>query len=235
MLKLGKIKLKGSPKIAATVGDIHTKIIKRAKESGAQILELRLDEFRKIDIRSVQHTIKFAKMTGLPVIATIRSKKEGGKNFIPSEKRLQLFKAIIPEVDGVDIELSSISILKSVIKFAHKFHKLVIVSFHNFTQTPPVWKLEKIIKMAKNREADIIKISTFAKTPEDILTLGYITFKNREKNIITLAMGRIGGISRILFPMLGSLITYGFIDKPHAPAQLPVKILKRDLKTYQIQ
>lgn len=232
MLKLGKIKLGVSPKIAVTIGDIHTKIIKRAKKDGAQILELRLDEFRKTDARSVQRILKFTKSAGLPVIATIRSKKEGGKKFISSQKRLQLFKTIIPEVDAIDVELSSSSILDSAVSFAHKFHKLVVLSYHNFNLTPTKHKLEKIIKEAKKRRADIVKISTLAKTPADILTIGSVTFKNRNKNIIALAMGRIGVISRIFLPVLGSLITYGFIDKPHAPGQLPVKTLKQDLKTY---
>ena len=234
MLKLGKIKLGDCPKIAATIGgEVRLETIKRAKEDGAQILELRLDEFGKMDAHSVQHILKVAKTAGLPVIVTIRSKEEGGKKFISPKKRLQLFRMLIHEVDSVDIELSSKTILDSVIEIAHKFHKLVIVSYHNFVQTPSKEKLEMVIKEAKNRRADIIKISTLVKTPDDILTLGQVTFKNRTKNIITLAMGKIGTISRILFPILGSLITYGFIDKPHAPGQLPVKILKRDLATYQ--
>jgi len=232
MLKLGKLELGDSAKIAATISDVRPETIKRVKRDGAQIVELRLDEFRKIDARSVRRILKFAKTAGLPIIATIRSKKEGGRKFISHQKRLQLFRMIILEVDSIDIELSSRIILDSVIELAHKSHKLVIVSYHNFVQTPSGEKLEKIIKEAKSRRADIVKISTLAKTPDDILTLGRITFKNKTKNIITLAMGKIGAVSRIFLPAMGSLVTYGFVDKPHAPGQLSVKVLKRDLKAY---
>jgi len=233
MLKLGKIKLGDFPKIAATISNLRLAFIKKAKEDGAQILELRLDELKKIDVSSIFSAVRIAKEQGMPVIATIRSKEEGGKKFISPQKRLQLFKMIIPEVDGIDVELSSNSILDSVVKFAHKFNKLAIVSYHNFAKTPSKEKLERIINESRKRKADIVKISTLVRTPIDILTLSFVTLKNKEKNIITLAMGRIGAISRIFFPVLGSLITYGFIDKPHAPGQLPVKILKRDLETYQ--
>jgi 3-dehydroquinate dehydratase I len=234
MLKLGKIEFGDVPRIIVTAGDINAQIIKKAKKDGAEILELRLDEFRKTDTRSVQHILKSAKTAGLPIIATIRSKKEGGKKFISPQGRLRLFEMIIPDVEGVDIELSSKNILGPVIESARRFHKLVIISYHNFIQTPPEDKIEKIIREAAGREADIIKISTMAKTPGDILTLGYVTFRNKSRNIITLAMGRLGAVSRTFFPMLGSLATYGFSDKSHAPGQLSIKILKRDLETYFI-
>ena len=232
MLKLGKIRLGDSPKIAATVGDLSPKTVKKIKECRAHILELRLDEVRKIDAHSISRILKIVKSAKLPVICTIRSLKEGGKQFIPAEMRLQLFKMVIPEVDGVDVELGSTSILNSVIKFAHKFHKLVIVSYHNFNLTPTKNKLEGIIKEARRRKADIVKISTLARSVGDILTLGSVTHENRKRNIITLAMGKTGAISRVFLPLIGSLVTYGFVDRPHAPGQLSVKTLKQDFKKY---
>lgn len=221
-MNIGKVKLGSMPKIAAVIVDGEDKkAIDAAKRSGADLLELRIDCFKTQDIISIQDCVKYARLKKLPLIATIRSKAEGGGIYIRDIERFNLFRNIIPYVDAVDIELSSKDILKDVINEAHKLNKKVIVSYHNFNDTPELKKLETIIKNSKKAGGDIVKIATFAKDKKDIAMLACLTVSN--ENIIIIAMGKLGRVSRIFFPMLGSLITYCPVTTSSAPGQLPLK------------
>ena len=64
----------------------------------------------------------------------------------------------------------------------------------------------------------------------DILRLANLTLKH--KNIITISMGEMAKISRVLFPILGSLITYGETGTISAPGQLSLKVIKKELELY---
>ena len=221
-MKIGKLTLGNTPRIAAVIVDSEDKkAISVAKRGGADLLELRIDCFKKRDALYIQKTIKNIKAVNLPVIATIRSKVEGGKAAISDSARLGLFETIIPFVDAVDIELSSSKILKDIINQAHRFNKKVIVSYHNFKNTPEQKKLEAIIKNSKKAGSDIVKIATLARDKKDIIRLASLTVSH--ENIITIAMGRLGTLSRLLFPMLGSLLTYCSVTKASAPGQIPLK------------
>ena len=43
-------------------------------------------------------------------------------------------------------------------------------------------------------------------------------------------MGSFGAPSRVVFPVLGSLITYGSVNGKSAPGQMPVKAIKAQLR-----
>jgi len=228
-MKIGKLTLGNTPKIAAVIVDGEDKkAISAAKRDGADLLELRIDCFKKRDALYIQKIIKDIKAVNLPVIATIRSKVEGGKAAISDNARLGLFETIIPFVDAVDIELSSRQILKDIISQAHRFNKKVLVSYHNFKNTPEQKKLEAIIKNSKKAGSDIVKIATFARDKKDIIRLASLTVSH--ENIITIAMGRLGVVSRLLLPMLGSLVTYSSVTKSSAPGQMPLKTAAKLLK-----
>lgn len=228
-MNIGKLKVGNIPRIAAVIVDGEDrKAIAAAKRDGADLLELRIDCFKKQDVAVVQKIVKHIQVKKLPMLATIRSKAEGGKSGISEKERLRLFQAVIPFVDAVDIELSSKKILRDVIKEARRFKKKVIVSYHNFKDTPEQKKLEAIIKNGKKAGGDIVKIAAFAKNKKDIIQLASLTASHND--IITIAMGRLGIVSRLFFPMLGSLLTYCSVTKSSAPGQIPLKTTANLLK-----
>lgn len=230
-MKIGKLKLGDIPRIAAVILDGEDKkAIAAAKRDGADLLELRIDCFKRQDAAYIRKIIKDVKTAKLPVIATIRSKSEGGKTKISDKERLRIFENIIPFVDAVDIELNSGKILNNVIMNAHKFKKRVIVSYHNFKRMPERKKLEMIVKNCKRAGGDIVKIAAFAKDKNDIINMASLTAAHRD--IIIIAMGRPGAISRLLFPMLGSLLTYCSVTKSSAPGQMPLKTTAALLKEF---
>ena len=219
MNKLAKLIQNGSPLVAVGFKDgVSLKTLQKAKKDGLGVAELRVDLFSSYDRK---HVLKeAAKFKNFPIIATIRSRREGGKWNLSDAQRLELFQALIPKVDAVDIELSSSSLVRKVVKAAHRSGKLTIVSYHNFDRTPDLNSLNTIIKKAKKIGADIVKIAALARSPEDVQRLGLLTVQNKPKNMITIAMGKKGSVSRILFPALGSLITYSSLGETLAPGQL---------------
>lgn len=231
MVSIGNLRLGGIPRVAGVIVDGWNKaIVDRAVAEGADLLELRIDCFKSLKEERVLEAVTKIKKRGLPLIATIRKKEEGGKKSIDDKRRLQLFKKVIPLVDAVDIELGSSRILKDVIDLAHRMDKKVIVSYHNFKTTPGEKVLEGVVKRGKVVKGDIVKIATMARNRTDILRLLRITA--RYKNLITICVGRMGAISRVLFPLMGSLITYGSLGSATAPGQLSLVTIKEQLRLY---
>lgn len=228
-MKIGNVRLGGIPKIAAVIVDGEDmKAISAAKMGGADLLELRLDCFKNHEQAYINRIIKNIKKTKLPLIATIRSRKEGGKTAIGNIERLKLFESIIPLVAAVDIELSSKKILNDVVNKAHGLNKKTIISYHNFKNTPDQKKLNALVKNCRNAGGDIVKIATIAKNKKDVIRLAALM--TQYDNIIVIAMGMLGTATRILFPMLGSLITYCSVTQSSAPGQLSLKDTKMFLK-----
>ena len=222
MIKLGSAIIGNKPRIVVGFsGETPQYVIDEANKVGLDIAEMRIDQFPSYDIDYILNEI--SKFKGLPTIATIRSKHEGGNFNLSEEIRLSIFKKIIPYVSSVDIELSANTIIQNVISLCHESEKIVFVSYHNFNDTPSLEKLNSICDQAKSLGADIVKIATFAKEQEDIKTLAKFTIENAEKKLVTIAMGSEGVLSRVFFPALGSLLTYAYLGTPKAPGQLPFK------------
>ncbi|MCG2736282.1 MAG: type I 3-dehydroquinate dehydratase, partial [Candidatus Methanoperedenaceae archaeon] len=97
MVRIGNVTLNRS--IVAAIGEVNS--AKRAKELGADILELRID-LLEVDARQALQDIK---KTGLPVIITNRMKQEGGNWGGSEDDRIGTLNSLLPMADAVDIEL----------------------------------------------------------------------------------------------------------------------------------
>ena len=53
-----------------------------------------------------------------------------------------------------------------------------------------------------------------------------MTFISSKGAVCTIAMGDLGRHSRVIAPIYGSVMTYGYMDAPTAPGQLRVDELK---------
>jgi 3-dehydroquinate dehydratase-1 len=234
MMKFGKIKLGKAPRVAGViVNSINEGGLKRAVRTGADLLELRLDTLQKRNPASILDAVKaFRSDGGVPIILTIRSKIEGGRYAVKDSERLRLFTSLMPFVDGVDIELGSRKILNQVIRSARKYRKRVIVSYHNFKTTPRKDALNKTISRARRSGADMVKIAAQAKTRPELKRLASLLLEGND--LIVIAMGSYGTSTRVFFPILGSLITYGSVTGSAAPGQLPVRDIKRQLGVFGI-
>lgn len=215
--------MRPTPLIAVPLADkVSPSSIHRAKKLGMDIAELRIDLFSSY--KKDHLLIEIKKFKGIPVIATIRSKKEGGRWSGSEKERLELFKTVLPHAAYVDIERSSKLILKEVVREAKKLKKTVIISYHDFSKTPEMNFLKKILKSAKSAGADIVKIAVTAKSLQDVRRLGEFTASHATQKLITLSMGKTGALSRLLFPSLGSLVTFASHGRSTAPGQWDLKM-----------
>lgn len=229
MIKIGKTELGKIPRIAIAIGDRENN--KLIKSLFVDILEIRVDQFKKTDPTYVRNVVKTRRKIGVPLILTVRSKEEGGQKDISNELKLKILEENTPLVNAVDIELKS-PILSETIRIARKNKKIVIVSWHNFKATPNDKMLKDILNKAKKSGAHIVKIAAKANKINDLNRLMKFTMEHKTKNIITISLGEIGSISRLTFPGFGSLITYAYINKPSGLGQRTLDELREHLRAY---
>ena len=158
-------------------------------------------------------------------VCTLRPVSEGGK-FSGSEKnRISIIK-LIAEYNPflLDVELNTLSKNKNLRRYLKNTGTDILVSWHNFKQTPSNSVLKKKLTQMK-KISNNIKIVTMAKSINDatqVLSL----YKNNNTKLIAFSMGNYGRISRILCLFLGSPYTYVSLGKPVAPGQFSVDEVK---------
>lgn len=222
----------GAPLVAVSFGDTdNDNNAREAKEVGVDIAELRIDGFSRTDEEHVFAQVRA--FVSIPLLATIRSAAEGGAWDGTEEERLALFRAVAPHVHAVDVELSSREILAEVIAAAHEHDTLAVVSFHDFDRTPGTAELEAVVAEAKAAGADLVKVSTMARSPEDLKRLAALLLTaGGDVPLTVIAMGAEGSASRVFFPGLGSRITYSFFGESFAPGQIDFAATTRLLRAF---
>jgi 3-dehydroquinate dehydratase-1 len=214
------------PRVVGTLSGIPSKLPVTGAEIASDIVECRMDLFPpKSDWLTGCQAIE---ALGVPVILTIRHQTEGGHWTRSESERLELYTQGLNHVSLVDVELNS-EIAAQVSEAAKQAGKACIISFHDFEKTPPVDELRAIASEARKLTA-IVKISTMVKTEHDIETLRTLLLENSGGPLCVIAMGPLGTQTRVVFPTLGSCITYGYLDKPAAPGQLSAAELVRQLR-----
>ena len=194
--------------------------VKEIKKRGADIVELRVDQFSRTEAKYVLGLVEVARGVGLKTILTVRSEKEGGKE-VPS--RVEVFKKVAPLCDFADIELSSRELIPLVRDAVEQGGGRLIVSFHDFERTPPNWVLKEVLREG-HRYGGIPKVSVMANSYEDVARLVCVAGQESYEKIV-IAMGEIGKVSRLLSPVVGSVISYASFGKSLAPGQLPLEKL----------
>ena len=154
-------------------------------------------------------------------VCTLRPVSEGGKFEGGEKNRISIIK-LIAEYNPflLDVELNTLSKNKNLRRYLKNTGTDILVSWHNFKQTPSNSALKKKLTQMK-KISNNIKIVTMAKSINDatqVLSL----YKNNNTKLIAFSMGNYGRISRILCLFLGSPYTYASLGKPIAPGQFSV-------------
>ena len=158
-------------------------------------------------------------------VCTLRPVSEGGKFEGVEKNRISIIK-LIAEYNPflLDVELNTLSKNKNLRRYLKNTGTDILVSWHNFKQTPSNSALKKKLTQMK-KISNNIKIVTMAKSINDatqVLSL----YKNNNTKLIAFSMGNYGRISRILCLFLGSPYTYASLGKPIAPGQFSVDEVK---------
>jgi 3-dehydroquinate dehydratase-1 len=207
----------------------------RAEKDGADLLEVRADLFPKTLLKPerFQRTLRaLRRESRQPILLTLRMGEEGGGLSVKFREvdRLGLFRAALTEVDGVDVELAAVEINRHVVFEAHKRGRFVILSAHDFKRTPSNMALAGFVRKAKKLGGDVLKVAAKPLGRKDVDRLMDFCSRSSFRRRAFIAMGPLGLASRLEGFRQGSLLTYGYIRRPLAPGQWPIKRLAATLK-----
>jgi 3-dehydroquinate dehydratase-1 len=196
-------------------------------QRGLDVAELRVDHFARVDAASVLAQLDV--FAGVPLLATIRSAAEGGGWKGTEADRLALFRALLPRVDAVDVEIAS-EIARDVVRDAQRAGRLAIASFHDFARTPGAGALAAMVARGRALGADVVKIATAVAGRDDLRSLARLLVDTDDIGLIAIGMGDAAVATRVLFPALGSLLTYAHAGNVTAPGQIPLVEMRQLLR-----
>jgi len=191
------------------------RLVEKAENHKADFVEVRLDR-----LRNHNELPDIADCSQVPMIAANRSIKHQGK-FLGSEteRRQILLNAAESGFKYVDVEIPA---LESD-DFINKLRKMganLILSFHDFTKTPSLPRMGKILEQEIASGADICKIVTTAGSINDNLTvLNFVSRACKRAKMVCFAMGELGKPSRILSPLFGALFAIASLERGGETAQ----------------
>lgn len=192
--------------------------IRRAADV-ADLIELRLDYLQDFDFGDLNTLISLIEDKPLPVIITCRSLAEGGRSHVDDRVRIRLLvEGARQTANYCDIEAAHYQQASALSPDLSR----LIVSYHNFDNTPA--DLDGIYDRVTDLPAAVHKIVTRANAITDTLALFNLLERARNdgKQLIAIAMGQAGVITRVLGPSRGSFLTYGSLTsgKESAEGQL---------------
>ena len=208
-------------------------------EKKPDLIEWRVDFFGEItDTAAVVALARSLRQAAAatPIIFTCRSVKEGGEPHGRDETAIvELLEAVCASgcVDFIDYELCNLWENVARLRDASRAQGVqLIMSYHNFQCTPDAEFLGAKFAEAERLGADVAKVAVMPKSPADVLTLLSATQRASETvaiPLISMAMGGVGAVSRIVGGVFGSAVTFAVGKSASAPGQIAIEELRTAL------
>ncbi len=204
------------------------------------LLEWRIDFFEDIgDTPRVIDTARAIRTAsgGIPLLLTRRSRAEGGQVIerdepVVVEMYSEACKARCIEL--VDYELSNpLPLLRKLRTVSAENGISMIMSHHNFERTPDAATLDATFADAARLGADVAKVAVMPQSPQDVLELLAATYRASQTvdiALITMSMGALGSLSRIMGWVYGSAATFAVGKGSSAPGQIAIEELRNALE-----
>ena len=198
-------------------------VVTQADASELDLCELRMDLLITEQIQPQ----RYLKPLPFPRILTIRDPKEGGKDGLSENQRVNLFAELLPHVDYIDIELRNFGLYADVVAAARTSAKQLIVSVHDLERTPDAEQMEGWANETEERSPDaIFKISVKMSRWEEMVRLGNFLVNQSRIRVAAMGIGPLGKISRLLFARLGSELTYAACGEAVVSGQWDFRTLR---------
>lgn len=232
-------KLLGGPKpilcipLVARSRDDVLRVADSISSFGPDFVELRVDYWDFLeDTEEVIEVIGYLRkmFPETPFILTCRDHREGGFKEVDLELKRSIYEKALKEklVDFVDLELALGQEYINSIKM-QKGSAFLVLSYHEFSKA--LSEDEMFAKFAQEVfcGADVIKVAIMPKSHGDLIALLNATLKARKAfpnvPIISMAMGEIGVLSRIIGFAWGSDLSFAMLSEASAPGQVSASIL----------
>lgn len=227
-----------APLVAGTV-DALVEETAAIADKEPDLLEWRVDFFEGIadtdQVLEAAWRIRQA-APGIPLLFTRRSRREGGQPIdLAEEAVLDLYHAVCKSglVALVDYEMGNEpEHVNRVRNLSRRCGVKLVLSYHNFQQTPPEDELVAKIRMARQLDADVAKVAVMPGSLDDVLTVLRATLvASREVRIpvISMAMGGYGALTRLCGGVFGSALTFAVGASSSAPGQVPIEDVRAAL------
>jgi 3-dehydroquinate dehydratase-1 len=192
---------------------------------GADYVEIRFDFLKP---EQLQSAVDASKDTRSKAVFTLRSKDQGGKFAGSEPDRIKwLHKLAEQRPMLLDVELHTLQENDELADFLESQKTPVLVSWHDFQQTPTSDKLADLLSEMRVY-SNYVKVVTTAKSVDDSLTLLDMYETALGLNPIFFAMGEAGVVSRVMCTLVGNApFTYATLEKAIAPGQLTVKQMRK--------
>ena len=151
------------------------------------------------------------------------------------ERTVLLAASIRAGATYVDIEYEAEpEYRQTLIDLAKQHHCKVIISYHNFDETPDETALHEIVGESEKMGADYVKLAVMANISVDCANV--MSLYGKYDNLIAFCMGDVGKITRIAAPFLGAKFTFASVDEAHvtAPGQLTASEMETVMKIFNV-
>lgn len=196
----------------------------RIGASSAGICEWRFDYFG-LDANLEQLLTDVNQALGdKPLLFTVRTAEQGGQFTLPAVRYARIIKRACAsgQVDMVDIEHGHEAAIDALSAAASN-EVLVVGSFHDTAKTPTREDMIEHLSAMSYNGADVCKLAVRAQSPTDVTRLLQVTAQlstSLPSPLITMAMGPMGSVTRLIGQAFGSCATYACLDgERSAPGQ----------------
>jgi len=191
-------------------------LMKQVTSKEPDMVEIRLDRLHQRELLD-----DVAKKKSCQFIAADRSDRSQAR------KLEELSAAASLGFDFVDVDFSKTN--PAELKQLKSQGVQVILSTHNYSETPSREELSRILRAQKRLGGDICKLVTTARLPRDNLTiLSFVESEATNTKLVAFAMGREGIASRVLSPLFGAQFTFASLSSESrtADGQLTIDELR---------
>jgi len=222
--------------LAEILGEVSAIVPKKP-----DLLEWRIDFFEAIgDVKAVVDVAQAIRQAagGIPVLLTRRNVTEGGVAIPIAEPAVVAMYVAVCEarcVEMIDYELSNApENLKRLRDVSAANGVTMIMSYHNFQLTPDADTLDSKFAAAERLGANVAKVAVMPTNEQDVLALLAATDRARQAlkiPLISMSMGGVGSLSRIMGWVYGSAATFAVGKSSSAPGQIAIEDLRTVLAT----
>lgn len=213
-----------------TYGELLAKA--RACFHKADIVEWRIDmsagaldstddwrDFCKHKLPSLSKNIKDLQFASSAcVLATVRTVEEGGMAQVDAKTYYDLLTQAAYTAELVDVEVCRPN-AEEVVMRCQQRGAIVIGSFHDFKETPPIQQLENVVEYMHEFCVDTAKIAVRTHHSGDVLRLLNVMALCKMP-IIPIGMGSAGAPLRLMGGYFGSVATFAALEgEVSAPGQ----------------
>lgn len=217
------------PIVATEVADVPRQW-GEACADGADLIEWRLDLLDQIPEREIIASLgrRLREKYGVPVIATVRTSKEGGGFPFDPDEYSVLLASLATWADMVDIELrrdGAEALIEDTTRSAH-----TIVSYHQFETAPSSAVIKDLLAQMAREGAAVAKVAWMVENAADLEQVQEAARWAKETlpiPSVVIGMGQVGKPTRLGNPALDSAFTFAASAGASAPGQPTVSEVRQ--------